>query len=90
MQVLEQASMSCAFSPSCVIVSDASAVTADLVSQSFHEGQLILYQTCNWSALHVLMCSGGFAIADECQLVVGLLQFGGCIPRCSAAAPLCD
>ncbi len=82
-------SMSCSFSLSCVVVRDASALTADLTSHGFHEGQLIMYQTCNWSASHVFMCPGGFAVADKWQLAAGLLQLGGCIPRCSATAPLC-
>ena len=59
-------SMSCSFSLSCGVVNDASALTASLTSNGFHEGQLIMYQTRKWSALHVFMCSGGFAVADDC------------------------
>ncbi len=40
--------------------------------------------------LDIELCSEDFAVAQEWQLAAGLLQLGGRIPRCNAAAPLCD
>lgn len=87
-------SMSCSFSLSYVVVSDASALTADVTSNGFREGQLSMHQTgllCMLPCiLYIELCSEDFAVAQEWQLAAGLLQLGGCVPRCSAAAPLCD